>query len=316
MPPSITHPIGFVILSHANPEQVLRLISTLNVMYDFPPIACHHDFYQSILDTIELPANVQVVTPCIKTAWGKFSVVQSFLAALDLLYKDSDPDWFCLLSGADYPAATADVVLDELKNASCDAFLDVHQLDNRPSAARLVGTWNPALEHLESKEQYDQKNSFYNKVQLWIPVIRRDPKIRLGRLTFPLPFRARTPYREGFGLFWGDHWFTANRRVAKLLSAPTEDHRKLQRYLKWRAFPEETYYQTVLCNTPGLTICRNNKRFVRWDGGGAHPRALTEAEVPAALLSGAHFARKFEPNSPALDALDRALLVRGTNSPN
>lgn len=308
MPAGSPQPIGFVILSHANPDQVLRLIRTVNQMYRSPPIAWHHDLSQSTADTSQVPSNVRMVSPSIRTGWGKWSVVQSFLAALRLLYELADPEWFCLLSGADYPAAKAEVVIDELRRADCDAFLDVHQIDRVPPTAGIVGSWNPALEHLETEGQYRQKDRFYNKAQLWLPVIRRRPRLRLGRLTVPLPFRGPRPYREDLGLFWGDHWFSGDRKAAMALGSPTDDHRKLQRHLKWRAFPEETYYQTVLCSTPGLTICRDNKRFARWNGGGAHPSTLTEEDVPAILASGAHFARKFAPDSRALDALDRVLL--------
>ena len=277
-------------------------------MYRSPPIAWHHDLSQSAFDTSKLPRNVGLVTPFIRTGWGKFSVVQAFQAALKLLYASDGPDWFCLLSGADYPAARADVVLKELELANCDAFLDVHQLDNVRPQARVVGTWNPSLDHLETPSQYKTKDRFYNKAQLWLPLIRSCPRLRLGRHTFHLPLEGRRPYSEHFGLFWGDHWFTANRRAAKALLAPTTDRRRLERHLKRRAFPEETYYQTVLCSSRGLTICRDNKRFAVWNGGGAHPMTLTQAEVPAILASGAHFARKFAPNSPALDALDHVLL--------
>lgn len=301
-------PVGFVILSHENPDQLLRLIHALNAMYGDPPIACHHDFFQSNLDTNRLPPNVRLVMPYYRTRWGKFSVVQSFLAALDLLYRDAGPDWFFLLSGSDYPAARAEQVIDQLRRAPCDAFLDVHQLDCAPPRAEVIGAWNPALEHLESKVQYAIKERFYKRAQLWAPVIRTRPRLRIGRFTVTLPFDGPHPYDAGLGLFWGDHWFTANRRAARVLLSPTDRHLEVQRFLKWRPLPEESYYQTVLCGTPGLTICRDNKRFTCWNGGGAHPMTLTEAEVPKILDSGAYFARKFAPGSPALDALDGALL--------
>lgn len=300
-------PMAFVILSHANPDQTLRLISTLNRMYDYPPIALHHDLSQSALETSKLPPNVRLVRPFIRTGWGKISVVRALLAALELLYTDEGPDWFCLLSGADYPAARAEAVLKELELANCDAFLDVHQLGATPPQAHLVGTWNPSLDHLETLGQYRTKDRFYNKAQLWIPLIRSRPRLRLGRHTLYLPFNGSSPYSEEFGLWWGDHWFTANRRAAGVLLERTSDHCRLERHLKRRTFPEETYYQTILCNSPGLTICRDNRRFASWRGG-AHPITLTDADVPAILTSGAHFARKFAPNSPALDALDRALI--------
>lgn len=302
--------LGFVILSHANPDQALRLIGTLNRMYHYPPIAWHHDLSQSAVDAGTLPPNVRLVTPFIRTGWGKISVVRAFLATLELLYMDEGPDWFCLLSGADYPAARAEDVLRELELADWDAFLDVHQLDTTLPKAHLVGTWNPSLDHLETPNQYQTKDRYYNKAQFWIPLIRTRPKLRLGRHTFYLPFNRRGPYSKEFSLFWGDHWFTANRRAARVLLGRTNDHRRLERYLKRRTFPEETYYQTVLCNSPGLIICRDNRRYASWRGG-AHPITLTEAEVPAILASGAHFARKFAPNSPVLDALDRALIGQG-----
>ena len=41
--------IGFVILSHNNPQQLRRLVLCLQQAYDNPPIAIHHDFGQSSL---------------------------------------------------------------------------------------------------------------------------------------------------------------------------------------------------------------------------------------------------------------------------
>lgn len=300
--------VGFVILSHAHPEQALRLVDTLNRMYHFPPIAWHHDLSQSPLDVAKVLPNVRLVTPSLRTGWGKFSVVRAFLAALELLYTSDDPDWFCLLSGADYPTSSADAVLQELEAAECDAFLDVHQLGPTRPRAQIVGDWNPSLAHLETSEQYRAKDRFYNKGQLWVPLLRTRPRLRLGRHTFHLPIDGRHPYSSHFGLFWGDHWFTANRRAADVLLSPTANHRKLARHLTRRVFPEECYYQTVLCNSPRLTICRDNRRFAVWNGGGAHPMMLGEAELPPILASGAHFARKFAPGAPVLDDLDRTLL--------
>jgi hypothetical protein len=56
-----------------------------------------------------------------------------------------------------------------------------------------------------------------------------------------------------------------------------------------------------------LVIDRDNRRFTDWNGGGAHPRILTEDDLPAMLSSGAFFARKFAHASPVLERLDEAL---------
>jgi hypothetical protein len=36
--------IGFIILSHDKPAQLLRLVRRLMKLYGDPPIVCHHDF--------------------------------------------------------------------------------------------------------------------------------------------------------------------------------------------------------------------------------------------------------------------------------
>lgn len=305
-------PIGFVILSHRAPEQLERLIGTLNRLYDHPPIACHHDFGQALLDRSRFPANVRFVEAWVATGWGKWSVVDAFLRALALLYDQDGPDWFVLLSGADYPSCPPAVVVEELQNSGCDAFLDAHQIDPVPAAATLTGSINPMLRHLDRAESLRTKWEFYLARQFWIPMLRRVPRWRLGRHTIRLPWSQRGTFTHDFTLWWGEHWFSGNRRTAKVLLNPTPEHRALQRHLRWRAFPEEAYYHTVLCNTHGLTINRHNKRFTEWNGGGAHPMTLGPGEVPEILASGMHFARKFDSGSPALDVIDEAL---PTNAP-
>ena len=47
--------VGFVILSHAYPDQVLRLAKTLTAMFDGPPVVCHHDFTQAPLCVESIP---------------------------------------------------------------------------------------------------------------------------------------------------------------------------------------------------------------------------------------------------------------------
>lgn len=308
--------IGFVILSHRAPDQLLRLVRALCRLYGDPPIACHHDFGQVPLDRSAFPSNVRFVQPWVATGWGKWSVVRAFLRALAMLYQGGheDPEWFVLLSGADYPIAPADAVLGELRESGCDAFMDVHQIDPLPVPATLVGDVNPLLRHLDSEVSKRLKSRFYLARQFWLPVLRRDPRWRPGRMVVRLPQTRHGFFTPRFGLWWGEHWFTGNRRVAGILLHPTPAHLALQRYLRWKICPDEAYYHTVLCNTPGLVIQRDNKRFVDWSNGGAHPKTLTVADLPRARVSGAHFARKIGEDGATADAAD-ALLAADAHVP-
>lgn len=302
-------PIGFVILSHRAPDQLHRLVGTLGRLYDDPPIVCHHDFGQTPLDRDRFPSNIRFVEDWTATGWGKWSVVEAFLRALRLLYADGGPEWFVLLSGADYPSRPAADVIADLRDSGCDAFIDVHQIDCTPAAATLTGTLNPMLVHLDREESMAQKWRFYLARQVWLPILRRRPRWRLGRWTIRLQIAQPGPFTHGFGLWWGEHWFAANSRAACVLLHPTPKHLALQRHLRWRAFPDEAYYQTVLCNAPGITINRDNRRFTEWNGGGAHPMTLGSDEIDRVLASSAHFARKFDGGGAALDRIDQALNV-------
>ncbi|MEH3123112.1 MAG: hypothetical protein PGN16_14235 [Sphingomonas phyllosphaerae] len=304
--------IGFVILSHRDPAQLQRLVTVLNRLYDAPPIACHHDFAQAPLDVDTFPANVRFVRPSIRTSWAKWSVVQGFFAALRLLYDHDAPDWFVLLSAADYPVRRADAVRADLAALDADALIDFRRLDDTAeSAAAQFGPRNPELEQFESEKNRRLKRTRYEGAELWLPILRFNDggrRVRPGRHTLHLPFAAPfRPFSRDFQCFDGDHWFTGNARVARLLLNPTPRHLKLQKYLSMRTSPDECYFQTVLCNEPGLRLVRDNRRYAQWNGGGAHPQLLADADLGAISASNAHFARKFAQGAPVLDRIDAML---------
>lgn len=301
--------IGFVLLSHQNPRQLARLVGTLNRLYDNPPIACHHDSSQSPLDPRDFPANVSFVTPSFRTGWGKWPVVDGMLAALRLLYDKADPDWFALLSAADYPIASAERVRADFAASDADALIDYREVgEDRLTAARRHGPANPSLGHFEEPWNRPLLFNRYVNAQLWFPVVRGS---QLGRYTVHLPFESPlSPFGADYRCYAGDHWFAGSRKAAAALLAPSPRDLRLQNHLRRRASADECYYQTVLCNRPDLKLQRDTRRFASWNGGGAHPKSLGAEDLDAVLASGAHFARKFAFGDPVLDRIDEALLNR------
>ena len=78
--------IGFVILSHTEIDLLERLIGALNLTYDEPPIAIHHDFSQSYIDVSRLKGNICLVKPSIPTQWAHVSVIHSNTRPLPQLH--------------------------------------------------------------------------------------------------------------------------------------------------------------------------------------------------------------------------------------
>jgi hypothetical protein len=301
----MTEPIGFIIISHTNPSQVLRLVRCLSRIYDNPLIVCHHDFSQSSLPLAEFPQSAQFIFPHIKTRWAQFSVVSATLLALDLLYQKAAPKWFVLLSGADYPTMPASEVLRDLESRGVDALLDYREVTKPP--LDVASPENPALRPFASRGNLELAWHRYVGMNPWVPIIRKGP--RLGRHTFYLPFEAwSSPFGSQFKCFYGDHWFSGNQKVAELLLNPTPKHLQLRRHLRLRTSPDECYYHTVIANAPNLKLSTGTSRFCNWTGGKeGHPRDLGLDDLPAIISSNAHFARKFTPGSPVLDEIDKIL---------
>jgi Core-2/I-Branching enzyme len=277
--------IGFVIITHTAPTQLVRLIEALNLVYSYPPIVVHHDFDQCPAE-LSLPSNVRVVQPHIPTQWCNYSVVRATLAGLALLYADHDkPDWFALLSGACYPTKCAQDVISDLQEGGCDAYID-HQLIDPTS--------------LRGAYQHECFRRYFGW-RIGLPRLSR-------QITPPLLAALFSPYStNGCRCYAGSEWFTANRRVAEYILAWEGKYSWLGKHLRNRHCPDETYFQTVLCNAPQFRLSRNDYRFIDWSLEGPHPKLLELHDLPSILGSAAHFARKFAPNSSLLSRLDQHL---------
>jgi len=304
----ITAPMGFVVLSHASSDQLARLVFTLNRVYRHPPIAVHHDFSQTAVDGGAFGANVGFVQPSVQTQWAHISVVHAALAALRMLYHKALPDWFTLLSAADYPAMPAETVVAELRHGAFDLYMD-HQLVERdpsperfPSASRM-GTHTVRWRRM-AYDRYVVKTFRYPSLTKRLKPTHRQIVIRNESI-----LRTFSRFPANWKCFAGDHWFTGNRKVADVLMAVSSTHPELFEHFGDRFCPEESIYHTILCNHPGLRICNDNKRYTDWEGQDAHPRLLDESDLEKIRLSRSHFARKFSAKDSVevLASIDRML---------
>ncbi|MGB7409416.1 MAG: beta-1,6-N-acetylglucosaminyltransferase [Pontixanthobacter sp.] len=307
--------IGFVILSHDSPVQLRRLVTTLNRMYDFPPIACHHDFSQSQLDPADYP-NVKFVEPSLKTGWGQWSLVEATLLAIRQLYTFADPDWFMLISASDYPVASAQDVRRDLAESDADVLMDYRKVPVSGAAREVPGA-AACLAHHGTEGNIRLARIRYLRSILKIPMLRTDGlsrrhgarlKWRIGAFTASFGFRSPTsPFRNGFECYVGSQWFTARRTVAHSILDPSPIARALSRYLRWRVVPDETYFQSLLCNDDRFKIDPDPRRYADWGQGGAHPKWMNRDRIERARAAGAHFARKFRSGAVELDELDARL---------
>jgi len=278
--------VGFTIMSHRNPAQLQRLTLRLDTLYEPTAIACHHDFGRIDLELSAFPKSVVFVEPHWQTQWGTISLVMAGLSALDLLYRVSDPEWFIMLSESDYPVRAPERVLDELRQAEWDAFLDHREIRQDPTIGLK---WR--RETIRSHAQPEWRELAFSRYL----AVRR----------YPLAPHACT--RTQLRCFAGDQWLTGNRRAAQSLLAATSSDSPILNHFCWCPVPDEAVYHTILCNDASLSICSDNRRYSDWSAGGKHPKELGVDDISSIVRSDADFARKFRANSEVLDEFDRLL---------
>jgi hypothetical protein len=298
--------IGFVILSHSFAGQLIRLARQLSLLFDDPPIVCHHDGRSRCpLDTGLFPPNVQFVRPSLVTSWGRISVVKAGLAALRLLInRRHPPDWFYLLSASDYPVVSPAVVRADLEDAKHDVFMEIRRITYELTKSRGDADGNRRWIRVAYDRYCALRIPVPSPKHPWRPSFLpiRNPAI-LGHLRF---------FGEEFQCYGGEHWFTANRKAVEWLLSEQPIHRRLEKHYKTRHCVDESYYHCVFGNNKHLRINPYNRRYIDWASvdkgrGRPHPKILDICDLPSILASSAHFARKFQQNSPVLDELDKHL---------
>ncbi|MBD2515224.1 hypothetical protein H6G93_09420 [Nostoc sp. FACHB-973] len=292
--------IGFVLLTHTKPLQIYRLINTLNRMFNYPLIVCHHDFSKCDLPVDTLPKNVLLVRPHLQTEWADFSLQEATIQALKLMYEVSDaPDWFVLLSGADYPIKTARQILEDLASSPDDAYIqyerityETYKQDLKPNMLWLKNSY----------QRYCTKSFAFHYSKKYFAQLNMEI-----RLEHPLLTKPFLPFSKKLACFSGSQWFCANRKAAEYIIDFHQERNAVTLHYSKIKYADEAYFQTILVNAPHLKLKNDRRRYIDWSTGGSHPKVLLMEDLPNLLASSAHFARKFDIaiDSNILDELDR-----------
>lgn len=299
--------LGFVLVTHSNPEQIVFLCRALSDKFGSPPIAIHHDVNQCYLPLSKLPSNVSVVKNPVQTRWSSITIVEAYLLSLGLLYETASPDWAVSLSAADYLATTPERILAYLQRTPADVLMDFRELNigvPEPVDASSPATVFHTPYYIEAAYSRLVTPKLHNRIRrtLFGSKAKVRPEPRFIERWF-------TPFNDTFRPYGGDAWHTLNRRAAVVLLRDDKKAKELRHFYRRRFVPEEGYYQPILLNDPGLRFENNNRRYTIWDGSGdqCHPAILTASDVDTIAASSSHFARKFPFDLELYRAMDEAI---------
>ncbi|RWV81184.1 hypothetical protein GW17_00057422 [Ensete ventricosum] len=122
---------------------------------------------------------------------------------------------------------------------------------------------------------------------------------------------------DAFKIFTGSPWVILSRAfVEHCIHGSDNLPRKLLMYFANVAYSVESYFQTVICNSPEFqnTTVNNDLRYIVWDNPpGLEPLFLNQSYYKAMIKSRSAFARKFMEDDPVLKKVDKRILNRAQN---
>lgn len=277
---------AYLILAHANPKQLERLVDRLAssgvdlyIHIDKKADFTHFEF-------LKQRPYLFFIKDRVKVAWGAYSIVQATVNGLKQIESTGIAyDIVHLISGQDYPIKSNQEIEDFFAANKDKAFM--HTLD-------VATEWQEAIPRVE---YYHFTNfSFAGK-------------FRLEKF-----FRKLLPKRKMPGNLIAvgrSQWFSITMEHLSYILQYMEEHPEFVRFFNLTWAPDEIVFQTILFASPFKSqMVNDNMRYIDWSGGGASPKTLTMDDSNSMANSGKLFARKFNQDldSGILDWIDQELL--------
>ncbi len=278
--------LAHLILTHANPEHLLRLVNALH--HPDAHFYIHLDKKTDIADYLPIAniPNVFFIKHRIKVYWGGYSIVQATVNSFEeILNAPHAYAYINLLSGQDYPIKSPEYIHRFLAKNPGKIFM--HFLS-------LTDEWHEAIPRIT---QYHLAN--YN--------------LPMGTYSIERVINHLLPVRklpEGIVAVGRSQWFTATPESIRYMVNYINEKPWISRFFKLTWAPDEIIFQTILYNSPFREqMVNDNLLYVDWSAGGASPKTLNMNDAEALRDSDKLFARKFNVNTDQkiLNYLDKII---------
>jgi hypothetical protein len=278
------------VFAYKNPRLLERVIGTLSS--EDCSFFIHIDQKSNIKEFSRIRGkNVFFSEQRIPVYWAEFSGVQAILLLIrQALQGPQDYDYLVLLSGSDYPIRSARYIHTFLEEHRGLEFINIVKMPNE-AAGKPISRINTL--RIQSNKPYRRMAV---RVMAKVGLAHRDYRKYLGSVE---------PYA-------GNTWWALTRDACQYILEFVERNQHVKSFFQNVFAPEETFFHTILGNSPFRSQTRRNLVYEDWSVSGAHPAMINDqhlaffesqekVEISDAYGSGELvFARKFSDESPDL----------------
>ena len=241
---------------------------------------------QQELSKLRNKANVHYISQTYKINWGGINHLKAIIELLGEAVKNSDNNYFHLITGHDYPIKPLDEFIS-LEKDNTRIYMEYHTLPYQP--------WpEGGMDRLSRYNMYDLIDG---RSGLGERLIKGFSKLQ-KKLGIKRGFDKNFPKLYGGSTYW-----SLSREAVEYCFRYMDEHPEYYPRFKYSFCSEEIFFQTILLNSElKEKIINDNKRFIVWEErNGNFPANLDDSDYNNIKNSQALFARKFEfPISEAL----------------
>lgn len=287
--------IAYLILAHNTPKHLRRLIKALTS--NSSSFFIHLDKKSNIDDFLGIKGNnIHFTQERVPVFWGEFSQVEAILILLRAALADQCSfDRFVLLSGTDYPLRSASHIEQFFESNPDKEFIDFvampSEAEGKPISRLTTYKLRPGDRKIKKVIQ---------KILMRVGVLPR--------------WRNYKDYLRDLDPYGGSTWWALSHEACNFILSFVKENIQVVNFFKNTICPDESFFQTILVNSPFRSRIVRSLTYADWSAGGASPAFITEEHLaffrstPLFPPDGVYgsgemlFARKFSDESEKLVA--------------
>lgn len=285
-----------ILLWHKDMKQMMRLVDLFDDNFSF---YIHIDKKSKVssqdIMCLKCMRQVRGVYRKYKIYWGGINILRAELFLLKEIIEGESYGYIHFMSGQDYP-------IKSMKHIN--RFFEIHKGKEfveymfLPSPRWEQGTFD--------RVAYFRLNNLLDCRKPMEAAIS-DKVINFQKL---IGYSRRIP-NQFAQLYGGSNWMSITGECAQYIIRYSKQQRAFYNRLKYTFAPDETFFHTIILNSPFREkVCNNNLRYILWAEKAPSPLTLNEAFWPNIADSDCLFVRKVESgiSDRLLNLIDQYLL--------
>lgn len=273
--------IAYLILAHKNPRQLSRLCRRLDNPSD--NIFIHIDRKSELNQFTNIVKGERIffVPNRVDVNWGGFSIVRATLNLIEYATNYSYHDYYCLMSGQDYPLKPISEFRRKLEMGRSEYI----------SCGDPEKHWPGAVVRYKRYYFSERRDLLTRAFQRFLNIFLKDRRM----------YNNLIPYV-------GSAWWCLTSDCINYIKSYLKENPRILNFFSHTRVSDEMFFQTIIMNSHFKNkVISDDFRHVHFEPRTDHPIVWKSGDFERLIQSEKFFARKFDENIDAriLDKLDR-----------